>query len=937
MSTSALWAKKAKDTEGLYWLPLKAHLTDTAEVARKLWREWLPENVKQIIIKSIEGDEEEAERFFIFLAAAHDIGKATPVFQATRSIPVTSLDLEIYNRLEMNGFRVKENRDKYRFHYKTPHALISQMLLEKAIDLGLSDTNLCKNAAVILGSHHGKSPNEGDIDYALDYDVNFGHGFEDPKESKIWMDAQSELIHFALSWGNYKILRDVPCPSMPGQVLLTGLLIMADWIASDKDKFLLFSLEHTQKTNYSKRVQEGWNKIDLPETWSPHIMRNDDGLYSVRFDFKPNDKPNNMQKAAVQIARSLNKPGIMVVEAPMGSGKTEAALVVAEVFGNTANCGGVFFALPTQATSDGIFPRLMAWVNKLDFDEGEKRSVNLAHGKAQFNKKFRKLFEGDTTIYEESDEDNDGSNKKSYDNEESTAFVHHWFIGRKKSMLADFVVGTIDQLLLMALKQKHVMLRHLGFAGKVVIIDECHAYDAYMNQYLKMALRWLGTYGVPVIVLSATLPGDRRQEVIGAYLGNENITGDWTQCLDYPLITYTDHDNVKSCAVEPDRKEDSDSQANTNPPVTMEVLDEEKIVDRLEDLLIDGGCAGIIMNTVQRAQETAWSLRKRFKADTDTVELIHSRFLTPVRMTKEENLRNTLGKKGQRPKGPEKFIVVGTQVLEQSLDIDFDVMVTDIAPMDLMLQRIGRLHRHENNRPKQLSVPICLVTGIDGDSFGKGIDSVYSKYLLMRTKNLLDNYNWSLSLPKDISYLVNAAYDKNADQTPEKDVWDKEINDKKTNAKAFRIDRPMTNANDTIENWLRTDVDDVRGEATVRDSYDSVEVLVIKKISGEFFLLDEGGTKLPKMELDNETARLLACQRVSLPRMLSHKRTIDELENVTKREVPFWQKSYWISGELFLILDGDNRATLCGHVIRYMDKDGLYIDESYHKLEENEP
>lgn len=896
MGISALWAKKSK--EGHYWLPLSVHLIDTAEVAKRLWCKWLPEGVRQIIMASISGNNHEAKKLVMFLAAAHDIGKATPVFEAKIScFPATALDLDIYDKLLENGFQVKENRDKYDAYAKTHHAVASQLLLEKAKDLGLSDANLNKNAAVILGAHHGKPPDDGYSGVLGSHKSNFGRAVP------AWHHAQAELIRLALECGGYRSLADVPCPSMPGQILLSGLIIMADWIASNEGKFPLVSLDVPPKINSDERARIGWEKLSLSERWDPYYTRSDEGLYAERFGFEPND----MQKAVLLAAGSLRKPGIMVIEAPMGTGKTEAALAAAEVFCNTAGCGGVFFALPTQATSDGIFPRLTQWMDKLDFEE--KHSVNLAHGKAQFNSDFSKmrLFEGEAEVSGDNDEDG----------EESAVFVHQWFTGRKKTMLADFVAGTIDQLLLMALKQKHVMLRHLGLAGKVVIIDECHAYDAYMSQYLKMALRWLGAYGAPVIVLSATLPGDKRREVIGAYLGNEKISGDWAQSLAYPLITYTDGGEVKCRVVEPDGK---------NRVVAVERLAREKVADKLEDLLSGGGCAGVIMSTVRRAQEMARALRERFGAD--AVRLIHSRFIATDRMAKEEKLRDELGKRGKRPG---KLIVVGTQVLEQSLDIDFDVMITDIAPVDLLLQRMGRLHRHDRSRPEKLRQPICFVTGIDGDGFESGIDSVYHKYLLMRTRDLLDGLGGAISLPGDITRLVNAAYDRNAERTKEKDDWEGETAEKVSLSKTFRMRAPSLNIRASIVNLLYTDTNvsndptGKKGEATVRDTDESIEVLIIKENYGRFALID--GKNLPSGELAGELAKTVATQSITLPPALCYPRMIDrvikELEARTREHVSKWLESQWLSGELFLILDGNNSTNLCGYEITYTAEDGL--------------
>lgn len=164
-------------------------------------------------------------------------------------------------------------------------------------------------------------------------------------------------------------------------------------------------------------------------------------------------------------------------------------------------------------------------------------SIRLAHGAKDLNTDYQKVFHGKAVVGEDCEED--------------SLMVHPWFEGNKQALLADFVVGTVDQLLLSALKQKHVMLRHLGIAGKVVIVDECHAYDTYMNQFLERALGWLGVYDVPVILLSATLPYERRTRLIQAYLGLRDTAASkqkreaWMTNKAYPLLTWTDGKTVR--------------------------------------------------------------------------------------------------------------------------------------------------------------------------------------------------------------------------------------------------------------------------------------------------------------------------------------------------------------------------------------------------------
>ena len=893
MSISALWAKKEKDAPN--WLPLDVHLMDTAEIAKKLWRLWLPDSIKRVITSSIEGSEQDAEKLIYFLCVSHDFGKATPVFQATRSFTPSDLDHDIFNRLIASGLSVLERRDAYREYRHTPHALASQLLLENAMDLGLSTASLSKNVSVIIGAHHGKPPDTGYGDW-LTSKKNLG--LDDNK----WKIVQSELVKFILDYSGYKSLSDLPAPLMSGQVLLSGLVIVADWLSSNSRLFPLIPFDLSAEANSRDRAEEGWSKLKLPGAWDAFYTRYDEGLYKERF-VNPGI-PNSLQSAALRVANDTQNPGIIVIEAPMGSGKTEAALAVAEVFRNRTGSGGIFFALPTQATSDGIFPRILEWMDNLQLDESQ--SVELAHGKAQYNEDYvgLQMFSiGDDELIEEDDIDDNSADSPS-------AITHQWFSGRKKSLLANFVVGTIDQLLMMALKQKHVMLRHLGLAGKIVIIDECHAYDAYMNQYLKTALTWLGYYKVPVIVLSATLTKDTRRDIVGAYLGDDRLTGEWANNQEYPLITYTDGCDVKSSVVE---------YAGDNRSVKLDTIAVDKTAEKLEELLAEGGCAGIIMSTVRRSQTMADALRAVF--GNDSVLLIHSRFISDDRLALERRLRSELGRGGKRP---EKLIVVGTQVLEQSLDIDFDVMITDIAPMDLLLQRIGRLHRHQNKRPQLLSQPICFITGIEEDGFSQGIDRVYAKYLLMRTLDLINSLNGSVSLPGNIAGLVNAAYDKNTHNTTEKENWEKDIHIKESKALSFKMSKPMRKQNKNIINWLNTDVDDAHGEASVRDTYDSIEVLVVKRVGEGYSMLN--GQNAPIGELDKDVAKMLARQSISLPQELSNTDVIEELRKSTKKYLSSWQTSPWISGELFLILDENNSAALCGRKLIYSRENGLMIE-----------
>jgi CRISPR-associated endonuclease/helicase Cas3 len=579
-----------------------------------------------------------------------------------------------------------------------------------------------------------------------------------------------------------------------------------------------------------------------------------------------------------------------------------------------------------MATSDGMFGRVKRWADRAAETGGRLQSIYLAHGKAHLNEEFEGIGV---------------SNENVGDEGADNITVNDWTRGRKKGMLANFVVGTIDQLLFMALMMKHLALRHLALAGKVIVVDECHAFDAYMNGYLTQALKWLGKYRTPVVILSATLPGRTRRRLIEAYLGadsgaaRENDEPAWVTNRAYPVITYTDGAEVKQKTV---------LARSEGAAVRIEYLEDERIAEKLDELLQDGGCAGVICDTVGRAQAMFESLGKHFN-DGD-VKLVHSRFLSIDRAAKESELRKLLGPDATLENGerPQKLIVVGTQVLEQSLDIDFDVLISDIAPMDLLIQRIGRLHRHRRrSRPQKLQAARCFITGVasrDDMLFEEVIENIYPRYLLMNTVLLLPD---SIALPADISPLVQSAYDDRSADVDErlaeryaaaKGTYDFTVDDKEARARAFQIRGPDGGVHRNMVDWIdveRDDANDKKAEASVRDTEDNLEVIVLwRDGTGRLRLFPwiEERENLGDYELhpgyapEESVARALAVCTVSLP--LHKDWQIDgAIRELESSGPPDWQESHWLAGELFLILDEEFRCELIGFDVKYGWETGL--------------
>jgi CRISPR-associated helicase cas3 len=914
----ALWAKKKEEDGSFYWLPLLQHLKDTKNVTNFLWEHWLSEGQREIVNSSLElKDNEflEGNELALLLALTHDIGKATPAFQTKKAFTNSrDLDLELLEKLESRGFKEIYSLSLPSAN-KSHHSIAGQYLL--------SQHGVKEDFATIVGAHHGKPVQSiKDVEEQAYYPTNY-YQVED-KHSPLyqnWQTIQEELFTWALEEANFQSVDAIPSIKQPAQVILLGLLIMADWIASNEEYFPLLSLDEEEIFDQESRFVEGISKWRKTTNWEPEYLPDWDELYEKRFGFKP----RNVQSVLTQVIADADEPGIVILEAPMGLGKTEAALVVAEQLANKSGRSGIFFGLPTQATSNGIFGRIEEWLTNIVDEMNEEGlssnlSIHLVHGKAALNKEFTKLPRGNTVNF---DDITNGS-----------VIINDWFSGKKKTALDDFVVGTVDQFLMVSLKQKHLALRHLGFSKKVVIIDEVHAYDAYMSQYLLEAVEWMGAYRVPVIILSATLPSKQREALLKSYLHGMGVKWKTIKNKDtldtdaYPLITYNDGCEIHQV---------KEFNEETSKTVHVQPLAEDNLLSTVKEAIEDGGVVGIIVNTVKRAQELGKIYEEVFGEE--IVDLLHSNFISTERIKKEQKLLREIGKNAKRPF---RKIIIGTQVIEQSLDIDFDVMISDLAPMDLLIQRIGRLHRHSITRPKKHEEAKLYVLGTNPNlEFEKGSSFVYGDYLLARTQGFLPS---QIALPNDISPLVQKVYNFEEGLEFEKEelyqkyqVAKKEHNDKveskKNKADIFKIGPPLLKTykhrSNSLIGWLANthpDDSEERAYAQVRDIEDTIEVIALKKVDEGYSLFTDN--KELSQLIDNPSiARKIAQNTIRLPVSLSKSYNVDstirELEKYNLKYLASWQKTLWLKGSLGIVFDENNEFILNGYKLFYDEKYGI--------------
>lgn len=909
----SVWGKSPLEPDGLP-MPLVQHLGDSADVAGLVW-DWLPLLTRCRIEAALPEGARDGRTLLRWLAGIHDIGKCSPPFAWKRQ------DLAL--PMADHGLVVPTVHTDFE---RAQHGVVGQVVLTAWLREHYAFSLVAATTyAVVVGGHHGVPPTQVAISLVRTSRRLRGDGK--------WAEVQAEILAaVAERTGADELLpRWAGCPLPPTvQAVLTGAVIVSDWLASNPELFP-FGAE-AQET----RAERAWRDLELPSPWHAALpSENSSHHLAARFTQLAGLDPRPVQQLALDAAWAAPGPALMIVEAAMGTGKTEAALLATEVLAARFGCGGVYVALPTMATSDAMFDRVQGWIANLD-GEGAT-STYLAHGKHGLNERFTELVR-QSRAHDVRDDDAGDPHVE--------AQVLSWLSGRKKGVLANMVVGTIDQLLFMSLQARHVALRHLAFAGKVVVVDEAHAADDYMREYLVRALEWLASYGVPVVILSATLPWGQRQQLADGYRRGLGLPSLPVQAdIAYPSITTVSGEEI-------DVRQTGPQASGPATSVAVRCLgdDLDELTTLLGDLLRDGGCAAVLRNTVGRAQAAAVHLRDALPEV--EVVLVHSRFVATHRAHLEANLRTRLGPEARGARGP--LIVVGTQVLEQSLDVDFDVMVTDLAPVDLVLQRTGRLQRHqrgdgESERPSSLRSPRLFVTGIESwreDGLPEpvaGSRRVYGVSRLFRAAAVLGlspDADTALTLPDAIRPLVERGYAAGPpgpvsahDAIARADAdHAAKVGEQRAKADQFRMAGPDDLDDDNLVGWLAygdgTEAEDPRspGASRVRDSDDGIEVIVVERTEdGTVVHLHDDGPHSGKLAVpfhgppENYVAKALAACTVRLPLSLTANpatfdKTLAELEADVHEG---WQESRWLQSQLALHLDADWTTTLAGHRIAY--------------------
>lgn len=519
----------------------------------------------------------------------------------------------------------------------------------------------------------------------------------------------------------------------PVAAVLTGLVTLADWIVSDTEWIL------DSQWDAPTEIPARWEHTLTAATGRVRAL----GLAhpaSAGLDLEAvlaGHSPNALQQSILDDFAPTGA-GVLTIATPTGSGKTETAWIAARKLGCATGRHGTVTCLPTQATTNSMW-------NRTTRTTGD--TTTLSHSMAAFHSPYR--------TYTTHDPD-----------------ALRWLNGPKRPLLSAHAVVTIDQLLAGFLAARHNAVRQWALTGKTLIIDEVHAFDTYMLGLLGRTLEWCGRLGIPVVLLSATLPGHISRQLTTAYLDGAGHRGTTPSPVAYPGWVW--HGIGGDITAPRDRAGIARAHART-ARVTVTLYDgrlELAAAAAVREVAVEGGCAAVVCSTVDAAQDVYTSIRDAYPDL--SVWLLHSRFPHAQRADIETEIVHRFGRDGDRPDG----VVVATSVLEQSLDVDFDLVVSELAPIALLIQRLGRCWRHPHStRPTWASAPTLRVLDVHGERLPPGPAAIYrdSTDELHNTRAVLASHGTTVRVPDDVSYLVQAVHDLDLPPITEPDSRDKRL------------------------------------------------------------------------------------------------------------------------------------------------------------------
>ncbi len=746
-------AKKKEEKEFSYHL-LPYHCLDVAAVT---WQLLDPEFQRCKGIAQKVAFPSKIVRYLITLIMIiHDLGKFSKTFQ--------SLVPDLYKILfPLQKIKIYEERhDTLGFLLWRGDPNISENSIKHIFD---SKSNILMQVADCIVKagfgHHGIPPLESRRGGNASLYASSFFDDNDVKAAQSFVNSCFDLLGTIPEFSENFIIPKKILKELSWQI--AGLGILADWIGSN--------IEYFPYLSDIVDLKDYWNNRALPQAstaldkirWNEGKACTYSGISSI-FPFI--HRPTPLQSLA-EITPLNTGPKLFIIEDVTGAGKTEAAIVLTARIMAAGEADGLYIGLPTMATANAMFDRMKQAYYKL-YSDNSKPSIILSHGSSYLYDIFIKLLQKED---------------QSYGNVEGTAstYCNEWFTdNRKKALLADVGVGTIDQALIGILPVRHQSLRLLGLQRKVLVVDEVHAYDSYMSQLLETLLEAHSRGGGTAILLSATIPLKKKMDLLKAFrrgLGNQNDMTEYPDEKAFPSITQVVKDLLKIDSIQTRKEEKREVSVKF-------IYNYSDVLAEIIKKAVNGECLCWIRNTVKDARKAYFDLRNMPGFKHERIELFHSRFAMIDRARIEKATIDHFGIMSGKDKRKSR-ILIATQVVEQSLDLDFDAMFSDLAPIDLLIQRAGRLHRHVRDKKGNIKtdyrnvdergVPILNIFCPEFDEEAdcnwltkdfKGTSAIYRHIgILWRTQKILEEKkNWKM--PEDARKLIESVYGELAPELP---------------------------------------------------------------------------------------------------------------------------------------------------------------------------
>lgn len=657
------WGKAEKDGTRYHLLPY--HCLDVAAVGYLLFDP--AQSLCQRLSNQLSINPAWLQSWVTFCLSLHDIGKFATAFQGL--VPSLSPLLVPPNprmpytqRHDTLGFLLWQD-------------VLSSQWLEKG-GLGLDARHpelqkMLRNISPwmeIVTGHHGEPPNRMPIrrqNFFTAPDEEAADHFREAITALFLRDFESSALAEKSLKTSLKL----------GSWLLAGVVVLADWLGSGRNPDA-YHQGHVPLDNYWQTYALPHAELALSNSDPSHSAAAPFAGTSYLFPFVKELTPLQVWAEERQFEKSNQ---LFILEDVTGAGKTEAALVLAHRLMANGLAEGIYVALPTMATANAMYARLGRAYRRL-FGAGARPSLVLAHGARHLSEEFRSsvgLPESAPAIHGYSE-----------DEEPSETYCSAWLAdSRKKALLAEVGVGTLDQALLAVLPARHQCLRLLGLAQKVLVVDEVHSYDPYMNQLLQTLIKAHARQGGSIILLSATLPSQMREKYVRAFCEGADISMPALEDMpSYPLATH-----IPSVG-QPETSLETREDVERTLAVTL-VDNVDEVLNVAREAVEKGQCVCWVRNTVNDARAAYRLISSQEWMDKSKLMLFHSRFTMMDRQRIEKATLNLFDKKSTSDKRRGQ-VLIATQVVEQSLDLDFDVMISDLAPIDLLIQRAGRLRRH---------------------------------------------------------------------------------------------------------------------------------------------------------------------------------------------------------------------------------------------------